>query len=85
MNNTVISTTPCVTIKLYPNHTSDYFQISGIEGTAMVFISDLNYLVLLKKQITEDENISVNTLRKGVYIAKIITINGTFERKLVKL
>jgi hypothetical protein len=72
------------TICLYPNPTSDYFQISGIDDTASLIISDLNCLVLIKKQITSDENILISHLRNGVYIAKIITESGIVERKLVK-
>jgi hypothetical protein len=72
------------TISLYPNPTSDYFQISGIEDTAHLTISDLNCIVLLKKQITSDENIQISHFRNGVYIAKIVTESGIVERKLVK-
>ena len=84
MNNTVQPTTINATISLYPNPTEDYFQISGIEDSALVTISDLNCIVLIKKQITGDENISISTLRKGVYIAKIKTSSFTVEKKLIK-
>lgn len=74
------------TISLYPNPTADHFQISGIEGTASLTISDLNCFVLVKKQITSDENIQISHLRNGVYVAKIITsTGGIIERKLVKI
>jgi hypothetical protein len=72
------------TISLFPNPATDYFQISGIEDSAHVTISDLNCIPLLKKEITTDEKISVSTLRKGVYVAKITTPTYTIERKLVK-
>lgn len=48
-------------------------------------ISDLNCISMLKKQITADEHILVDRLKKGVYIAKNITPTETIERKLVKL
>lgn len=73
-----------VPISLYPNPTSDYFQITGIVGTALVTISDLHCRILLKKQINENEKISVDTLPKGVFIAKISTANHIVEKKLVK-
>lgn len=76
VNNTKIS--------LYPNPATDYFQISGLEDTALITISDLYCRVLLKTKISNEENISVSSLRKGVYIAKITTATATFERKLVK-
>jgi len=70
---------------LYPNPTSDYFQITGIVETALVTISDLHCRVLLKKKINENEKISVDTLPKGVFIAKISTSNQIVEKKLTRL
>ncbi len=83
--NPTAQPTACVSIKLVPNPITDYFQITGIDGKALVSISDLNCFKHLEKQITDDEAISVSSLRKGVYIAKISTSAGIFERKLVKL
>ena len=71
-------------ISLVLNPTADSFQISGFEGVASLIISDLNCFTWIKKQVTGDENISLDTLKKGVYIAKIITPTETVERKLVK-
>ena len=76
--------TASVPVKLVPNPITDYFQITGIEGQALVTITDLNCLKLIEKQITDSEAISVSSLRKGIYVAKISTNAGTFERKLVK-
>jgi hypothetical protein len=72
------------TVRLHPNPATDFFQITGLTDTAMLTISDLNCIPLLKKQITADEQIPVDKLKKGVYIAKIITRTETIERKLVK-
>jgi len=71
-------------ISLYPNPTADYFRIIGIEGSALLNISDLKCRVLIKRQINCNENISVSDLPNGVYIAKIKTSTGTVEKKLVK-
>jgi hypothetical protein len=84
MNTLTQPSTKKATISLYPNPTTDSFQISGIEETALLIISDLNCYVLLKKQITCDENIKISHLRNGVYIAKIVTPTGMVEKKLVK-
>lgn len=84
MNSSTATTIQRAVIRLYPNPTSDQFQVSGIEDTASLIISDLYCRVLIKKQISGDENISLSGLRNGVYIAKIITTSGTVERKLVK-
>jgi len=83
MNNSVLTLIRNATINLYPNPTEEYFQIDGIEGSALLIISDLNCRVLLTKQIESNEHISVANLPKGVYIAKIISAIGTVEKKLV--
>lgn len=72
------------TIRLHPNPVTDYVQINALTGTAMLVISDLNCVSFLRKQIGIDERIAIDTLKKGVYIAKIITSTETVERKLVK-
>lgn len=71
-------------ISLHPNPATDYFQITGIDDTAVITISDLHCRVLLTKRITENEKISVSALPKGVFIAKISTATLTVEKKLEK-
>ena len=71
-------------VSLFPNPVTTSFQINGIEGIYTVTLSNLNGKTLLTKQITGSENISVFNLTIGMYIAKIITKEGTFERKIVK-
>lgn len=71
-------------IRLYPNPATDFFQLSGIEDTAVVTISDLHCRILLTKQVTGDEQISLSSLPKGVFIAKIRTSTLTVEKKLEK-
>jgi hypothetical protein len=85
MKSTVYQTINNSSISIHPNPTSEYFQVNGIEGTAMVTVSDLNCVVSIKKQITDGESISLSLLRKGVYIAKIITSNYIVEKKLIKI
>jgi len=50
----------------------------------MITIRDLNGKTVLTKQITGNENISVSSLSKGVYILEITTSDGTIEKKIVK-
>jgi len=71
-------------ISLYPNPATDYFQIRGIEDTALLTISDIHCRVLLTKKIIENEKISVSILPKGVFIAKISTSGFIIEKKLEK-
>lgn len=72
------------TISLHPNPVTDYLHINGLTDTALLVISDLNCIPCLRKQIAVDERIALDNLKKGVYIAKIITSTETIERKLVK-
>jgi hypothetical protein len=81
---TAIPTIKDASINLYPNPITESFQISGIVGTALMTMSDLNGKTILTKQVIGNENISVGTLPKGVYILKVITNEGTIERKVVK-
>ena len=81
---TAVPTLSDAKVNLYPNPMSESFQISGIVGTSTLSVLDLNGKTIFSKQVVENENISVGTLPKGVYIAKLITNNGTIERKIVK-
>ena len=72
------------TIRLHPNPVTDSLHIHGLTDTAVLVISDLNCIPFLRKQIGIDERIALDNLKKGVYIAKIITSTETVERKLVK-
>ncbi|MBP6610043.1 MAG: T9SS type A sorting domain-containing protein [Paludibacter sp.] len=84
MENTNLQTATTQLIKLYPNPTTESIQISGFEGNAMFVVSDFFCRVLLKKEIVCDELISLKTLSRGVYIAKIITKSGIERKKLEK-
>lgn len=68
----------------YPNPVSDGFRVKGLEGNALFSLYDLNGQLLITKTIAAGSYISLNTLPKGMYVAKIITSNGTVEKKLVK-
>jgi len=71
-------------LSLYPNPTTDYFQINGFEGIAMIKIKDLNGKALFTKQISSNEKISVSSLSMGIYILEVVTKEGTLEKKIVK-
>lgn len=71
-------------VAIYPNPTNDVFQVSGIEGSANLNISDISGKQVLTKQVTANEDVSVSSLPQGVYIVKITTPEGTTEKKLIK-
>jgi len=71
-------------IIFHPYPVVDIFQISGIVGNVTLVISDFYCRVILTKQILCDEPISLQSLPRGVYIAKLISSGGIEYRKLEK-
>ena len=71
-------------ISLYPNPITDGIFINGLKGMGILTLSDLSGKILFTKQITGNENISANTLPKGVYILRITTADGIIVRKVIK-
>jgi len=71
-------------LKLVQDTITDCFYIEGLENTAQLIVSDLHCKVLIKQTITDRELVSTSSLRKGIYIARIITATGMVEKKLVK-
>jgi len=68
---------------VYPSPTSDAFQIKGIEGTATATVSDLNGRILISKEITANESVSVGTLSNGMYLITIKLNNTKTTEKLI--
>ncbi|MEI6754116.1 MAG: leucine-rich repeat protein [Paludibacter sp.] len=71
-------------INIFPNPVTDAFQINGVEGLVMLRLLDINGRLLLAKKVTDNESVSVCSLPKGLYIVKLITADGTLERKVIK-
>lgn len=70
-------------VSLFPNPSMNHFQISGIETTATITISDLTGKLLLSKQITNNEDVSVSQFAKGIYNVAIITSKSIVNKRLV--
>jgi len=85
MANTDVKFQSVEPIKFYPNPVQDGFKINGLSESATLTITSLNGNVLLSKQVIDNDNISLSSLPKGVYIAKIIYNKFFFEQKIVKL
>jgi len=71
-------------INIYPNSIAESFRIQGIEGIITISIYDMNGKTLLRKQVEANENISVSSFPKGLYLIRILTKEGTIERKIMK-
>ena len=81
---TIITVLAPVVIQVYPNPMTSGFQVSGLQGTGTLTMTNLRGKLCLRKQVTANEYISVKTLAKGYYILKIVHTNGTFEAKVLK-
>ena len=81
---TAVPTVNKVNIKLYPNPVTEYFQIDGIEGSAILLLWDLNGQLLLQKQIVNNEKISIDNFSSGSYISKVVNAQGAISMKMVK-
>jgi hypothetical protein len=71
---------------LSPNPSSRGFQILNSTINQIVYIfDDIGQLVYSKKIITENEFLNIPELSNGLYIIKILDVNGNyFEKKLIK-
>jgi hypothetical protein len=84
MTSTGVQTATIGAVNIYPNPVTDGFQITGLSGIYTLTISDLNGRTLLTKVLTGNEYISISSLPQGLYIVKLITAEGTVERKILK-
>jgi hypothetical protein len=69
---------------VYPNPATDFLHLSGVKGLGLLTISDLNGRTWLKKQVIDNEVISVSTLQNGLYILNLVTIDDIKTLKIVK-
>jgi hypothetical protein len=69
---------------IYPNPAKDIIRISGIHSSAYITVYDLQGNIVLQRTIESDQLIPLNGLLNGMYVAKIKTAEGIFERKIVK-
>ncbi len=71
-------------LSIYPNPAGDIIRISGIKGSAYLTVYDLQGNTVLQSIVESEQLIPVYALSGGMYVAKVITIEGTFESKIIK-
>ncbi len=71
-------------IDFYPNPVKDRLTVNGLTESGILTLTNLNGSVVLTKQITGNEYVSMSNLPKGIYIAKIETKSFTTEHKIIK-
>lgn len=73
-----------VTVKSYPNPTSDFLNIqTGASQFSVSVYSSLGQLVLNEKNISE--GIDMSSLESGIYFVSISTTQGIFQKKVIKI
>ena len=69
--NTSIDTPTGITLALYPNPTSDYIYIKGLNTSTRVDIYSTTGTLVLSAQTESSQSISVSNLKTGVYLVKV--------------
>ncbi|MDO9633870.1 MAG: leucine-rich repeat domain-containing protein [Paludibacter sp.] len=70
-------------ISLYPNPVTSGFRIKGMEGVGTLTLMDLTGKLLITKQVTANEYISVSDVASGIYTLRITVHGSSTNRKLV--
>jgi len=82
ISQTVVPQVTASTIALYPNPASSYVVVNA-EANTNVLIYSNNGTLVLSKQISGTETISVSTLPTGLYFVALVTDKGIVTKKLV--
>ena len=73
-------------ISIYPNPVIDKFKIENISEIKMIEIFDITGKNVIRITIISDDNINISTLKKGIYLLRIINNNDSiFIKKLIKI
>lgn len=70
------------TIKVYPNPTTDYLYVDGIEGKAVVSIFSLTGQKVLEQDFDSQTRLQID-LAKGLYLVKIKQQNKEIIKKII--
>ncbi len=71
-------------VQVYPNPVTDAFHINGLNGISTLSLTDLSGRLMLQKQVSDNESVSINTFPQGIYVLKISNKDSVCERKIVK-
>ena len=84
-NITFIPETPEKQISVYPNPATDFivFDLTNMSETAIVELFDVEGKRVLEQKLSENKQISVSNLPKGLYMYKLINSGIIYTGKLV--
>jgi len=83
-NKTGLSYQTKKAITLFQNPSTDYFQVTGMDGLSMLTLLNINGQIIFTKRITDKDQVSLKSLPQGIYIAKIKTLSGTSCLKILR-
>lgn len=72
------------TISIFPNPTTEFISVNGLDGLANLKLLDLNGKILFSKQVCNSELVSLQSLPKGNYIVKIQSANTKMQQNIIK-
>jgi hypothetical protein len=64
-------------IRIYPNPTVDYFQLTDDDGVDKVVIYNIIGRQIRSYKVTDNAKYNVNDLPEGLYIIRLLTANGS--------
>jgi len=73
-----------INVNIFPNPIANYFQVSGLKGISLMQLTDLTGKILLQKKVSANENVSVASLSKGVYMINLTNNGVTYQIKVIK-
>ena len=81
---TFIPETPDKQISVYPNPAKEFiaFDLTNISGTAIIEIYDIQGNKVIEQKLSENKQITVSSLPKGMYMYKINNGGKLFTGKL---
>lgn len=60
-----------VSVTIYPNPTSHYITISGIDAPAMMTLIDVTGRTVMSRMVNVNEKVDLSNLEKGIYVMKL--------------
>jgi Secretion system C-terminal sorting domain len=86
LNITAVDNVAAIELSLSPNPVKDLLKVSGLVESAKITIFNLTGKALITRTIANNESISLGTLSSGVYIAKVMNLQGelVYKTKLIK-
>jgi hypothetical protein len=73
-------------IIIYPNPTTNMLCVESDSRMISIMVFDMNGRILIKKKCTDrTENISLDNVSPGIYLLKVLDVNGLKKGTIVKL